>query len=301
MVSKLFLSWVIIGLLIGVTIGYAVSIPKTSELESRVTSSEQENDLLQTQVEQLTKDLLEVITLRQSNQALEAQIQSIQTQMSQKIAQLNDLTNQLNTAVGEKTSLQIQLAQIQNSDPYPKINSLESQVKSLNQQIAEKNILISDLQSQLISMKANSLELIEVSFSPIHDTDGLIQSWIERANSTIDVAIYSFTRNSLADALISAKNRGVNVRVITEQDTISDSGSEYYRLKSAGLSIIADSSGGLMHDKFFVIDGKIVGTGSYNWTSDAEDHNAENLLVIKSSSLASTYLNEFEYWWGRYS
>jgi chaperonin cofactor prefoldin len=53
-------------------------------------------------------------TLRQSNQALEAQIQSLQTQMTQKIEQLNDLTNQLNTAVEEKTSLQAQLAQIQN-------------------------------------------------------------------------------------------------------------------------------------------------------------------------------------------
>ena len=187
-------------------------------------------------------------------------------------------------------TLEDQLIQLQQTDPYVTIATRDTLITQLNQQVTS-------LQKQIESLRANRLDLVSVSFSRVDDTTSLISSWIERANSTIDIAIFSFTQNSLADALVSAKNRGVVVRVLMDSGTISDSGSEYSWLQKQGIPIKTDSSEGLMHDKFFVIDGKVVGTGSYNWTGSAEDDNAENLLIVRSVTLAGLYLNEFNALW----
>ena len=186
---------------------------------------------------------------------------------------------------------------LQQSDPYSTIATKETQIAQLNQQLADRNSQIGSLQSQVTSLKARSLDLLVVSFPRVDDTSSLICAWIGRANTTINIAIYSFTQDSIADALIAAKGRGVKIRVLMELDKINDDGSEYAKLKAAGISIKSDSSAGLMHDKFFVIDGRVVGTGSYNWTSAAENDNAENLVIFSSNSLASKYLNEFNYIW----
>ena len=190
-----------------------------------------------------------------------------------------------------------QLTQLQQTDPYVTIASKDTQITLLNQQIAQKYSELSALQSQIDFLRVNSVDFIQVSFSRVDDTSSLIRKWIGRANSTIDVAVYSFTQDSLADALVSARDRGVAVRVIMDSGTISDSGSEYSRLKRLGISIKTDSSTGLMHDKFFLIDGRVVGTGSYNWTGSAEDDNAENLLIVRSAILVGRYLNEFNALW----
>lgn len=190
-----------------------------------------------------------------------------------------------------------QLTQLQQTDPYIAIAAKDTQITLLNQQIAQKDSQITALQNQIDFQKANSLDLIQVSFSRVDDTSSLIRTWIGRANSTIDVAVYSFTQDSLADALVSARNRGVAVRVLMDSGTTSDSGSEYSRLQKLGISIKTDSSTGLMHDKFFVIDDRVLGTGSYNWTGSAEDDNAENLLIVRSATLVDRYLNEFNALW----
>jgi phosphatidylserine/phosphatidylglycerophosphate/cardiolipin synthase-like enzyme len=190
-----------------------------------------------------------------------------------------------------------QLTQLQQTDPYVTIASKDTQITLLNQQITQKDSELSALQNQIDFLRANSLDFIQVSFSRVDDTSSLIRTWIGRANNTIDVAVYSFTQDSLADALVSARDRGVAVRVLMDSGTISDSGSEYSRLKKIGISIKTDSSTGLMHDKFFLIDGRVVGTGSYNWTGSAEDDNAENLLIVRSAMLVGRYLNEFNALW----
>jgi phosphatidylserine/phosphatidylglycerophosphate/cardiolipin synthase-like enzyme len=52
-----------------------------------------------------------------------------------------------------------------------------------------------------------------------------------------------------------------------------------------------------MHDKFMIVDKKIVATGSYNWTTNATDYNDENLIIITSDSTAAAYNNEFNRIW----
>ena len=52
-----------------------------------------------------------------------------------------------------------------------------------------------------------------------------------------------------------------------------------------------------MHDKFAVIDSKIVLTGSYNWTTNGDERNRENLAIITDSAVAEQYSEEFFKLW----
>jgi phosphatidylserine/phosphatidylglycerophosphate/cardiolipin synthase-like enzyme len=134
-------------------------------------------------------------------------------------------------------------------------------------------------------------------FSRVERCDVLLISLINRANRSVYVAVYSFTRDSLAAALISAKERGVEVRVVIERERAYEQGSEYPRLKSAGVDVRLDGNPNSMHHKFMVIDGYVVVTGSYNWSSAAEDRNDENIVVILDRDVAQRFVQEFERVW----
>jgi phosphatidylserine/phosphatidylglycerophosphate/cardiolipin synthase-like enzyme len=134
-------------------------------------------------------------------------------------------------------------------------------------------------------------------FSRVEQCDVLLISLINRANRSVYVAVYSFTRDSLATALISAKERGIEVRVVIERERAYEQGSEYSRLKAAGVDVRLDGNPNSMHHKFMVIDGYIVVTGSYNWSSAAEDRNDENIVVIIDRDVAQRFVQEFERIW----
>jgi phosphatidylserine/phosphatidylglycerophosphate/cardiolipin synthase-like enzyme len=137
----------------------------------------------------------------------------------------------------------------------------------------------------------------ETCFSRVERCDVLLINLINRANRSVYVAVYSFTRDSLAMALIYAKERGVEVRVVIERERAYEQGSEYPRLKSAGVDVRLDGNPNFMHHKFMVIDGYIVVTGSYNWSSAAEDRNDENIVVIIDRDVAQRFVQEFERVW----
>ena len=89
---------------------------------------------------------------------------------------------------------------------------------------------------------------------------------ISRANESIHVMIYGFTLDALADALIRAAERGVDVKVLIEAESTGWKGSEHEKLIAHGVDVKLDSNPDLMHHKVMIIDGRIVITGSYNWT-----------------------------------
>jgi len=93
-------------------------------------------------------------------------------------------------------------------------------------------------------------------------TASIIVSLIDSARRSVLVAVYSFTSDQIADALIRAHRRGVEVRVVIETREADVRGSEYTRLKDAGVSVRLDGNADLMHHKFVVVDGEAVITGS---------------------------------------
>lgn len=139
----------------------------------------------------------------------------------------------------------------------------------------------------------------EIRFSPGGGCEAAILGWIQRANRSIHIMVFSITLNSVGDALISAHRRGIDVRILIDRNTVDAAGSEYGRLKAAGIPVRLHTTKGLMHNKVAVIDGYVAITGSYNWTNDAETENNENILIIRNAKIASTFESEFQKIWNR--
>jgi len=162
------------------------------------------------------------------------------------------------------------------------ITFYEEKLGSLEDEI---NLLRSRLES--LQTQAN-MSVLGIYFSPRGGCESQVIRWIGRANRSIHILIYSFTLDSISDALIEAHNRGVEVKVVFEKNQITKY-SEYQKLRAAGIPVRNDTNSGYMHDKVMIIDGVIVLTGSFNWSAHAEKVNNENLIVIKSIYVAEVY------------
>ncbi|HJU12210.1 MAG TPA: phospholipase D family protein [Candidatus Binataceae bacterium] len=120
---------------------------------------------------------------------------------------------------------------------------------------------------------------------------------INGAHSTIRLQMYSLTLREVADALVRAKRRGVDVRLIVDRGQLHQDRNDSARvetLAAAGIPVLLDPVPGLMHDKVMVIDRETVLTGSFNYTWGAEHLNAENLIVLHDSDWAATYLRDWD-------
>lgn len=143
---------------------------------------------------------------------------------------------------------------------------------------------------------------VESYFSPTDQTTSHIISSISSADYTCFVSMFTLTHNDIGDALIAAKNSGVDVRVIMENESYI--GSEYTDLVNAGISVISHESVAFdFHHKYAVIDAgystsdPLVITGSHNWTNSAEEEYDENTLIIHDEIIAGQYLEEFTQRW----
>jgi hypothetical protein len=142
---------------------------------------------------------------------------------------------------------------------------------------------------------ATTAESITLTHTQMEDA---LLSLIDGATTSIDVALYGLNRQSVVTALIAAHNRGVTVRVVGDDDAASGAYSTSYQaLTDAGITIVTDSSGDIEHNKFAIIDGQIVWTGSTNLTDTGFTLNANNSVVITDTTLAGVYTTEFEEMW----
>ena len=121
---------------------------------------------------------------------------------------------------------------------------------------------------------------------------------MDRATTSIDVADYDFDLTDVANAMDRAKQRGVRVRMVTDTDTLTNPNKAVQNafgiLKQANIPIVDDQREAIMHDKFTVVDGEWVETGSWNYTDGDTYHLNNNMIVIHSTDLAQNYTNEFE-------
>lgn len=133
----------------------------------------------------------------------------------------------------------------------------------------------------LILLPATSFgqSTIERAFSPHQGATELVVNTIGEAHRSISMAAYSFTSRPIAEALVDACNRGVDVRVVLDKS----------QRTNALLSRLFDGSCvhtrinyryAIMHDKFIIVDDDTVELGSFNYTKAAENNNAENVLVL---------------------
>jgi len=149
----------------------------------------------------------------------------------------------------------------------------------------------------LLSNKTNAET--KVYFSPNGGCTNAIVREIARAQKTIDVMMYSFTSRPIVQAMDQAKARGVAIRVLLDkgQETQKYAKGRYFVNK--GINVRYDTGAGLMHNKVGIIDGRILFTGSFNWTAQAEARNAENLLVIDDPVFIKKYQERFNSLWAK--
>jgi phosphatidylserine/phosphatidylglycerophosphate/cardiolipin synthase-like enzyme len=127
---------------------------------------------------------------------------------------------------------------------------------------------------------------VQVAFTPWDDAEAMIVDGIRRARRQILVQAYSFTSRALANALMAARRRGVDVQVIADREqTFGGESSRIPELAEAGIPVMLDVRYQSAHNKVMVMDAgtedAAVVTGSYNWTYAAQHKNAENVLILR--------------------
>lgn len=134
-----------------------------------------------------------------------------------------------------------------------------------------------------------------VHFSPKGGCEQKVIETIGAARQTIDVQAYTFTSPGIAQALADAAGRGVRVRAVLDRQAAGEPGSEASFLAQHNVASWLDGQHPIAHNKVMIIDGQTTITGSFNFTRQAENANAENLLVIYgNASLAGEYEQNFE-------
>ena len=129
----------------------------------------------------------------------------------------------------------------------------------------------------------------QVYFSPKGGCTEAIVKNLDQAERYVLVQAYSFTSKPIAEALVSAHKRGVKVKVLLDKSQRNGKGSKLAQLVEAGIPVSIDTKHSIAHNKVMIIDGVTVITGSFNFTSAAEDKNAENLLVLHDKVVAKKY------------
>ena len=142
---------------------------------------------------------------------------------------------------------------------------------------------------------------IEVAFSPSEGSEALVIKVADSAKSELRILAYSFTSVPLVSALLRAKRRGVDVRLVAdEKNNVQDDRSGKARaalsaLVNAGVSVRTINVYPIHHDKVIVADRETVELGSFNYSDAAARRNSENVLVNwRNPKLAEVYIAHFE-------
>ncbi|MDJ0728498.1 MAG: phospholipase D-like domain-containing protein [Crocosphaera sp.] len=162
---------------------------------------------------------------------------------------------------------------------------------------------------------------VTVKFSPNSSkedwqltTNGLISSILNQAQNSINLALFVFSDQNIANTLERKNNQGIKIKALIDPEFI-------FRYYSEGLDMLGVSlsnnckyemdnqpwkqnintvgvanlpQGDKLHHKFAIIDDNIIITGSHNWSASANYQNDETLLVIKNSLITDHYQQEFD-------
>ena len=141
---------------------------------------------------------------------------------------------------------------------------------------------------------------IQPAFAPWDDVEGLIVGQLDGARRQILVQAYLLTSRPITDALVAARKRGVDVRVLMDVGQLDkNSNDRLKQLRGAGIPVWLETDYRNAHNKVIVIDASLatatVITGSYNFTWSAQHKNAENILVLgKNPALAARYAENWQ-------
>lgn len=120
---------------------------------------------------------------------------------------------------------------------------------------------------------------------------------IQNAKKYVYIPTFIITHDELANELINAKKRGVDVKLIIDATNVYSRKSKIKELRSAGVPVKVENYAGKMHSKSIIIDDEYIVAGSMNFSNSGENKNDENVLIIENKTLARYYKGFFEYLW----
>ena len=136
---------------------------------------------------------------------------------------------------------------------------------------------------------------VDTFFSPDDGVANKLATLLSNAEESIYFLAFSFTSNDLGAIVRAKAEDGLEIRGVMDEEQInSNQGTEFDPFRQADLDVLIDGIPGQMHHKVFVVDGKIVVLGSYNFSQSAEQRNDENVLIVYNEDIAEQYVQEFE-------
>ena len=192
-------------------------------------------------------------------------------------------------------------------DAHPKIskgnvdklkNTVEN-IFSKKQNLPKYKILINFLIKKYFKPKP---VICECYFFPNPANEQRVVNMFRTCKKTLDVAIFTFTRDSIAQAILEAYQRGVKVRCIGDDGNSKVKGSDVRLLASVGIPCKTDNNLRFhMHNKMAILDNSVVITGSFNWTSQAVNKNQDNILFIEDKNIANQYTDYYNQIWNSFN
>jgi phosphatidylserine/phosphatidylglycerophosphate/cardiolipin synthase-like enzyme len=144
-------------------------------------------------------------------------------------------------------------------------------------------------------------DTVSVLFAPTGERRALeaaIGAELRSASRSIDVAMFHFTSDRLVQALAERRRAGLAVRILL--DRLQSDDDFVRRLQAEGLEVrrvTPRQPEARFHQKYAVLDAKIVVTGSYNWTVQGDIANHENVVILRHEAAARAFHEEFEKTW----
>lgn len=147
----------------------------------------------------------------------------------------------------------------------------------------------------------NNFELngtrISVYFSPYDRVSEKIIPLINNAEKYIYMPAFLITHDRITDALIKAKRRGIDVKIIIDANSTSTRNTKYKHLRENKIPLKTENYAGKLHSKTILIDDTYIITGSMNFSNSGENKNDENVLIIENEKLTREYKRYFMYLW----
>lgn len=280
----------------------------TQELNKQLDAKKQENDDQKLELEVIGQEKKSLENnLNEKNEVLKAYATKLIAEqgqtysLNQTVEDLEEATEHLNQELSQAmetiTNQDIIIENFENTDWVTYALELEQELNTkINTNVYLLNQVYS-LENEIIDLTENKITVLDISFSRPENTRERLTYWINEANSSIQIMMMLITSDELANSLVEAVDRGINVTIIIDDQYVDSSGSDYEFLLQNGIDIRNDDRSGLMHHKVMIIDGEVLIVGSYNWSVSAEDSNDEDVLFLRSRIITEYYVNEFDRLW----
>ena len=135
---------------------------------------------------------------------------------------------------------------------------------------------------------------ITVCFNPGGDCLNSVAAEIAKARTELRIQAYSLNAKNVADAVVEARKSGVNVGIILDKGSNAAESNATYFFTMNGIPTWLDSNHAVADGNVIIIDKAIVIAGSFNFTKEAENRNAENVMIIRSNRVAAMYLENWD-------